>query len=114
MDNDDNNKRIEPTDAFSTAWVLSLGIDNKWKQDERSYMCLSRRESMKNRYGGFPNEIVWYAIVQSLEIMWDWTGSQSRDFRCGPEWENWVDRVTNLANQFWIYCSFRVSLDAML
>ena len=47
-------------------WVLTLATDNKCKPDEMSSLSLGAKESMDNRYDGFPEERVWYAIVQSL------------------------------------------------
>jgi len=38
------------------AWVLILGLDNKWKLDEQSSLGLGARESMKNRYDDSPEE----------------------------------------------------------
>jgi len=40
-------------------WVLTLGIDHKWKQDERSSLVLCAKESLENRYEGSPEEKVW-------------------------------------------------------
>jgi len=45
--------------ARVSAWVLTLGTVNKWKPDERSSLGLGARESMENRYEGFPEERVW-------------------------------------------------------
>jgi len=41
------------------AWVLTLGTDNKWKPDERSSLGLGAKESMENRYEGYPEERLW-------------------------------------------------------
>jgi len=64
------------------AWVLTLGRD-KWKWDERSSLGLGAKTNMKNRNESSPEERVWQAIVLSLKVMRDWTGSQWGDFRSG-------------------------------
>ena len=45
--------------ATETAWVLTLGTDNKWKPDERSNLGLGVRGSMENRYKGSLEERCW-------------------------------------------------------
>jgi len=56
-----------------TAWVLSLGTDNKWKPDERSCLGLGAKDSMENRYEKI------YIIVPSL---WQATYSEFRELCC--------------------------------
>jgi len=45
--------------AWVPEWLLTLGIDIKWKPDERSSLDFGARERIANKYECSPEERVW-------------------------------------------------------